>query len=148
LICFHEFLRSAEFPYYIAKPVKVNKTPGTWHTCEVGIFEVRADGSETQIGSYHRNYAFLETFWWFRRGERHFALYSPDYTATRVMEIYPAEGFKDIGGEEPASYGFCPVEFYVPDCRQYGIKYTRRITASSPVAFGATIPVGRFNIWI
>ncbi len=34
------------------------------------------------------------------------------------MEILPGEGLRDIGGEEPASGGFCPVEFYVPDCRK------------------------------
>jgi hypothetical protein len=35
------------------------------------------------------------------------------------MEIFPGRGYEDIGGEEPASGGFCPVEFYVPDCREY-----------------------------
>ncbi len=51
-----------EYPYYTARPIKVNKAPGTWETCEVGVFEKRADGSEAQIGSYQRNYRFLETF--------------------------------------------------------------------------------------
>jgi hypothetical protein len=54
-------------------------------------------GLVTKFGS---NYSFLRTFWRFWRGSRHFGLYSPDYTATRIMEIFPGQGIKDIGGEE------------------------------------------------
>jgi hypothetical protein len=41
---------------------------------------------------------------------RWFALYAPDYTATKVMEL-PC---KHLGGEAPASHGFCPADYYVP----------------------------------
>jgi hypothetical protein len=107
-----------EHPYFTAKVLKADRGPGGGETCDVGIFEHHSNAPERLIASYKRNYGFLETFWWFRRGRRHFALYSPDYTATRVMELFPGMGFKDIGGEEPSSGGFCPVEFYVPDCRK------------------------------
>lgn len=108
-----------EYPFFTARTVRDIERNGVWKTCEVGVFQHTSDEAETLIGTYERNYAFLETFWWFRRGPRHFALYSSDYTATRVMEIVPGKGFKDIGGEEPESSGFCPVEFFVPDCREY-----------------------------
>lgn len=107
-----------EYPYFTAKDVKRTSEPDKWYTCEVGVFQHNADGSEQKIGSYSRNYDFMKTFWWFRRGTRHFALYSREYTATRVMELFPGQGFKDLGGEENNSHGFCPVEFYVPDCRE------------------------------
>jgi hypothetical protein len=42
---------------------------------------------------------------------RWFALYSPDYPATRVMEL---PSCKDLGGEEPLSHGFCPIDYYIP----------------------------------
>ena len=111
--------KCSEFPYFTARPVKTIDNGPAWESYEIGVFEHHVDGSEVQIGSYQRNYTFLRTFWWFRRGNRHFALYSSEYTATRLMEIFPGQGFKDLGGEEPASGGFCPVEFYVPDLREY-----------------------------
>jgi hypothetical protein len=114
-----EAQQSKEHPYYTARPIRTIDNNPAWDSFDVGVFEHRPDGSATQIGSYRRNYGLLRTFWSFRRGPRYFALYSPEYTATRVMEIFPGEGFKDICGEEPAANGFCPVEFYVPDCRQH-----------------------------
>jgi hypothetical protein len=106
-----------EYPYFTARPVATIDNGPAWNSYEIGVFEHRIDGEEVQIGSYERNYAFLKTFWWFRSGARHFALFSPNYTAAGVMEIRPGEGFEDIAGEEPQSSGFCPVEFYVPDWR-------------------------------
>ena len=108
-----------EFPYFTARPVTGNAHSAEQDIWVVGVFQHDADGAETQVGSYERNYRFMRTFWWFRRGTRHFALYSTDYTATRVMEIFPGQGFKDIGGEDPDEGGFCPVELYVPDCRKH-----------------------------
>ena len=64
------------------------------------------------VGRYDRNYAMLRTFEPFRQGERHFALVSPQYTATSVMDLETGE---IIAGEEPNATGFCPVGFYVPD---------------------------------
>src|SRR5262249_41440812 len=67
---------------------------------------------EEQIGEYVRNYPnFFDTFFPFEKDGKDYALYSTDYTATRVMEL---PSCRDIGGEEPSSGGFCPVEYYVP----------------------------------
>lgn len=78
---------------------------------KVGVFRVK-DGNEEQVGEYVRNYpGLMDTFCYFRKGDKEFALYSPDYTATRIMELPTC---KDIGGEEPDGGGFCPVDFYVP----------------------------------
>lgn len=52
-----------------------------------------------------------------------YALYSTDYTATRVMKLPECE---DCFGEDGDTFGFCPVEFFVPS-RQYLMdKYKER----------------------
>jgi hypothetical protein len=90
---------------------KIDNAPGTWNSLRIGVF--REDGEHrAQIGEYTRNYTTLfRTFCPFTIGEQAFALYSPDYTATRIMEL---PSCRDIGGEEPASLGFCPVDYYIP----------------------------------
>ncbi len=74
-----------------------------------------ADGTSRQIGTYRRNYAAfaLSTFFPFQPQPygQWLALYSPDYTGTRILEL---PSCTDLGGEESNSNGFCPVEFYVP----------------------------------
>lgn len=85
--------------------------PGYMGTGLVKVFR-RVDGVDEQIGEYHRNYPSLyHTFHPFRCDGRWFALYSTDYTATRIMEL---PSCRDIGGEEPENNGFCPVDYYVP----------------------------------
>lgn len=100
---------------YLARVLeKVQNRPGTWNSIRVGVFrkESEEQEDEEQIGSYLRNYPSLfRTFFPFRQGDKDYALYSPDYTATRVMEL---PSCRDIGGEKGNSYGFCPVDFYVP----------------------------------
>jgi hypothetical protein len=64
-----------------------------------------------RVGSYERNYSLLDTFFPFELNGKELALYSPDYTATRVLSLPDCT---DLGGEEPDGGGFCPVEFYVP----------------------------------
>jgi len=54
----------------------------------------------------------LHTFELFRQGGRGFALISPHYTATSVLDLASGE---IIAEEEPHTFGFCPVGFYVPD---------------------------------
>lgn len=89
----------------------VHYRPGTWHGLRVAVFR-REGEAETQVGEYTRNYPSLfRTFAPFRAGERDYALYSPHYTGTRIMEL---PSCRDIGGEEPADGGFCPVDFLVP----------------------------------
>jgi len=78
------------------------------------------DGDD-QIGEYTRNYpGFGETtFEPFEIGSEWYALYSRDYTATRVMKLPDC---LDLGGEEPDAGGFCPVEFYVPRYKKVIVK--------------------------
>jgi hypothetical protein len=96
--------------YYARVIAEVDQKPA-WNTLEVGVFKNDGKGEE-QVGSYSRNYSSLySTFFHFRKDEKDFALYSPDYTVTRILEL---PSCKDIGGEEPSSNGFCPVEYFVP----------------------------------
>lgn len=99
-------------PKYLARAIEsVERGPGIWNGLRVGVFRVQ-DGKEERIGEYSRNYGTnFDCFFPFRRNGADFALYSPDYTCTRVMAL-PA--CKDIGGEAPEGGGFCPVEYYVP----------------------------------
>lgn len=97
---------------YSARAIgKVESEPGACYGLRVGVF--RNDGeSEQQVGEYTRNYRHLfRTFHHFKKDGKDYALYSRNYTATRVMEL---PSCTDIGGEEPAGNGFCPVDFYVP----------------------------------
>ena len=65
------------------------------------------------VGSYERNYHSLyKTFFPFvGQDGLWYALYSPNYTTTRVMSLPDC---KDIAGDEPSAHGFCPVDFFVP----------------------------------
>jgi hypothetical protein len=76
-------------------------------TCDVEILD-----GDVVVASYHRNYGMLQTFEPFRQGDRHYALISPDYTATSVVDLQTGV---IIASEEPDTFGFCPVGFYVPD---------------------------------
>jgi len=74
----------------------------------VEILEARTG---KKLGEYVRNYASLfKTFYPFSRNGREYALYSKDYTATRVMSLPEC---RDLGGEERTEWGFCPVEYVV-----------------------------------
>ncbi len=90
---------------------KVDNRPGTWNSTVVGVFRCEGENKE-QVGQYKRNYPSLfRTFCHFRKGDKDYALYAPDYTASRIMEL---PSCKDIGGEESHGAGFCPVDYYVP----------------------------------
>lgn len=97
---------------YIAKPLtQKERELKTWRGGNVGIFRVE-NGREEWIGEYERNYSSLfNTFFHFQQNGKDFALYSPDYTVTRIMEL---PSCKDIGGEEPDTWGFCPVDYFIP----------------------------------
>ena len=95
---------------YIARKIADLNEPKTWTRIKVGVFEIR-DGVESQVGEYIRNYELLNTFFHFQNNGKDYALYSPDYTCTRIMEL---PSCRDIGGEEPSHFGFCPAEYYVP----------------------------------
>jgi len=104
-------LKSVEArPFRAVSTLKPNR-PGVLDSSTVRIFR-----GDEQIGGYERNFpSFSEvTFEPFELNGSWFALYSRDYTATRVMRLPQCE---DLGGEEPASRGFCPVELFVPRFR-------------------------------
>jgi hypothetical protein len=89
--------------------VRVTQTSpeGTWTQVAVEVLD-----GQRLVGRYDRNYAMLRTFEPFRQGGRDYALISPNYTATAIMDL---ESGEIIAGEEPSPGGFCPVGFFVPD---------------------------------
>lgn len=98
--------------YFVRGTPKENR-PGTWASTIVEVFRRAEDGHEPEkVGEYERNYGLLQTFEPFRQGDREFALISPHYTGTSVLDL----GTGQVVVAEPASSsGFCPVGFYVPD---------------------------------
>jgi hypothetical protein len=91
---------------------RVPTKPGCWDYNNVWIYEFAGDKVGRRLGGYQRNYsAFYKTFYPFRWEGRDYALYSRNYTATRVMSLPDC---RDLGGEERDSFGFCPTGFYVP----------------------------------
>jgi len=111
-----------EYPIFTVQTLdKIENAPGCWNSIEVGVFEQDSkDQVPFQIGKYVRNYSTnFNNFSYCRKGDRYFALYSPDYTSTRVLEITPGLGIKDIGGEERDGCGFCPIDLYIPTIREY-----------------------------
>lgn len=97
---------------YGARVVETIERGGTLSVCtRIAIFR-REGEREEQIGEYLRNHPWREgTFFAFRRNGKDYALYSPFYTATRILAL-PA--CQDLGGEEHDAGGFCPVEYFVP----------------------------------
>lgn len=71
----------------------------------IGVFD-----GDSQIGEYERNYC-RAPFYAFEQSGKWYALYSRDYTATRLMSLPECV---DLGGEEREAWGFCPVEYFVP----------------------------------
>lgn len=103
-------------PRFYVTTESVPGKPGCWASLRVSIHERREDGTEHKIGEYERNYSALySTFLPFQQGEQWYALYSRDYTATRVMRLPECE---DLGGEEREEWGFCPTGYYV--CKDSG----------------------------
>lgn len=88
----------------------VKNKPGTWDSTKISIYR-----DNKLIGEYLRNYPIkdIKTFYPFCIDGDWYALYSPHYTATRVMRIYD-DRIEDWCGEGPSVAGFCPAEYYVP----------------------------------
>jgi hypothetical protein len=101
--------------------VTITSPPKTGRQIHVEVLDLGR-----KVGEYDRNYAMLDTFEPFRQGDRNFALISPNYTATSVMDLASGE---IIAGEEPSSMGFCPVGFYVPDW--WDVQGDRRVLPGS-----------------
>ncbi len=108
-----EAVKTTKNAQYRVVAEEVEGPPGRWNLCVLRIFLITTS-EQKQIGEYTRNYpAFaVETFLPFSRGDRDYALYSRDYTSTRVMEL---PSCRDIGGEEPNAAGFCPMAYCVPE---------------------------------
>jgi hypothetical protein len=123
--------------YFVTTEQKENR-PGTWNSLIVSVHE-RGE-VEKKIGEYVRTYSsFFNTFCPFSRGGKDFALYSADYTCTRIMEL---PSCKDIGGEEPHAQGFCPTDFYVPPFRKVQSHGTTLwLAGDACFSQGATEPV-------
>lgn len=98
-------------PFHVEVEV-IDNGASAWKTARVDIFQT-IDGRSEKIGSYPRNHAgwCTTTFCPFMLNGRWYALYAPDYTATRVMEL---PSCRDIAGEDAHTNGFCPVDYYVP----------------------------------
>ena len=101
-------LHESTFSPYYAKPVgEIDNGKKYLKHLRIGVFK-----NDEQIGEYQRNYGtFYNTFYPFKCNGVDLALYSSDYTATRLMSLPDC---KDIGGEAPNSAGFCPTGYYVP----------------------------------
>ena len=109
--------------------------PGALNSIQVGVFKCEGERTE-QVGQYERNYPNLyQTFCHFRFNGKDYALYSTDYTASRIMAL---PSCKDLGGEERQAAGFCPVEYFVPcyiDRECVGLDETvRRYRVNEPSA--------------
>lgn len=98
-------------PFSIAIENIKSEVNGVWNTKNVVVYK---DG--VSIGGYERNYnsqgMAADTFYPFQYNNDWYALYSKDYTATRVAKL--TDTFEDWCGEERHTNGFCPTEFYVP----------------------------------
>lgn len=88
-----------------------------WDKLKVTIWQEQDNGIQKEIGNYTRNYSSygISTFHPFKIKDQWYALYSKDYTCTRVMTLPDC---KDWCGEEPNSFGFCSVEYYIPEFQE------------------------------
>lgn len=110
--------------YTITMEVVSSARKGTWNST---LIHVLKDGKE--ITSYTRNYpTAYGTFEPFRKNGRDYALISPHYTKTSVLDLTTGDiiaeeqlGWRYQPGEHERfpkglkEEGFCPVGFYVPD---------------------------------
>lgn len=121
---------------YIARVIdQIKNRPGTWQSIRIGIFRITND-TEDKVGEYVRDYPSpFSTFFPFTIDGCSYALYSPQYTVTRIMRLPSCE---DIGGEERDQRGFCPVDYYIPSYvdREFldasNVAYRYRITDPKP----------------
>jgi len=95
---------------YVAAPTAIPNQPGTWDSTLMKVMR-RSGGLLEPVCEFKRNYSLMATFEPFRQGSREFALVSPDYTSTAVLDLSTGE----IIAMEQSNTHFCPVGFYVPD---------------------------------
>ena len=98
---------------YFVRGTQKESNPGGWATTTVEVFRRASIGNKPEkVYEYERNYGLLKTFEPFRQGGNEYALISPDYSATSVVDL--ATGLV-VASEPTSSDAFCPVGFYVPD---------------------------------
>ena len=117
---------------FIIETEPVQNKPGTWNSTKVSIYR-----DENLIGEYIRNFMDHgpETFYPFIVDNEWYALYSADYTSTRVMKLHD-DRIEDWCGETGRENGFCPVEYYVPRYNQ--MQYTL-VAGETEKVFGVYI---------
>ena len=87
---------------YFGRGTRKQTRPGTWENTIVEVFRRPGAGDEPQkVCEFERNYSLLRTFEPFRQGSREFALISPQYTGTSVLDL--ATGL--VIAEEPDLVG-------------------------------------------
>lgn len=116
---------------YKIEPIgKISQGLGVMSKTLVGVFRrlpdkagilIRDDQWE-QIGEFERNYDWCGPFWAFTQDGQDYALYSRDYTATRVMRLPDCV---DVAGEDGDPCGICPLDFYVPESPRDHYRYNR-----------------------
>ena len=125
---------------FITKIEKIDNGKGHWDYLKVRIYETQND-LDKEIGSYIRNYSsFFHTFHPFIKEGKWFALYSREYTGTRIMSLPDCI---DLGGEENTPYGFCPVDYYVP----YNVKQVVEARKAGRFGFVAGCIWGDDSSW-
>lgn len=98
---------------YSIKYSSRNVRPGAWNVLDVEIF---CKGEK--IGEYTRSYHdMMNTFVPFMQRGKEYALISYQYVGTAVMRLPSCE---IIAEEEYTSWGFCPVDYYVPYYEEEG----------------------------
>ena len=107
-----DIITTKKFPNtpFIIETSPIENRPGTWNSTKVSIYR-----DEILIGEYIRNYSNYgqQTFYPFKQGDDWYAVYSANYTTTRVMKLH-IDRIEDWCGEENDANGFCPVEMYIP----------------------------------
>lgn len=121
---------------------QVTVTSSGWTKVHVDVMRLDGlspDGEEilTKVAEYDRNYSMLKTFEPFQQLQegiwRHYALISTRYTRLEVLDLqngeiiavqpYPKadKQYEEMSngkykeGDDLPAFGFCPMEFYVPD---------------------------------
>ena len=105
---------------YICSTSPIENGPGVWNSLKVYVYTaeefVKVNG--VRVTTYTRNYASMfATFCPFTRDGKDYAFYSKDYTATSLMELPSG---KEIWTEAHDTFGFCPVEYLIPDEGVFG----------------------------
>lgn len=114
---------------YFAKPkenIKNTRPDGlpAWDSQLIEIFSQEDKTEPIKIGEYKRDYhTFYDTFCPFQhQNGKWYALYSPHYEYTRIMEL---PSCKDISiNHDENGDGFCPTGYYIPNYIDY--HYTDR----------------------